>query len=291
MPYNPSSFWSSAPLLISGVSFRKLWQVTLRKPSLTVCSDSSWRCSQLLLSATPEKAESSGVGAVTVSSCSASHGRPRSQQELSVSPMCHWQWNPEHQPRRVCGGTGWPWFIPGQGWHSALFLNAGGKDQRPVEHKLASLWGEALNFSLSGEVCLMKYKLLNHMCNKLLQKTATTSVSSKKRRACFYWYRLASTGICRDSVPPPAFCIPFLLLYLGFGLTVSLEWSGDSLPTCSFFYLHDHHVSTAFANVSATGMLWKGLISMHAVAAEHKYVWNSDHWYWNGDPEYKLEGF
>lgn len=33
------------------------------------------------------------------------------------------------------------------------------------------------------------------------------------------------------------------------------------------------------------------LISMHTVADVHKYVWNFDRWYWNGDPEYKRGNF
>lgn len=30
---------------------------------------------------------------------------------------------------------------------------------------------------------------------------------------------------------------------------------------------------------------------MHTGADVHKYVWNFDHCYWNGDPEYKQGGF
>lgn len=101
--------------------------------------------------------------------------------------------------------------------------------------------GRSLEFFLLRKSMFNKIQTSQSDVQWAAAKTATTSVSTKKRRACFYWYRLASTGIYRDSVPPPAFCIPFLLLYLGFELTLTLDgqWNHIALEwgQCSYMQL------------------------------------------------------
>lgn len=217
--------------------------------------------------------------------------------DLSRSLMCHCQWNPEPPARVGVWGTGWPRFIPRQRWHSALLLNVGDTDQRQVEHELTSLWGEALNFSFSGEACLTKYKLLNHMYNELLQKLPRLQFPPKRGEPAFtdtgFQAQAFLETLCPSCILHPMFTtLSWIWTDTNTGLTVESHITGMGTACLqAAFYLLDHHVSPAFANVSATGMPWKGLISMHAVAAEHKYVWNSDHRYWNRDPEYKLGGF
>lgn len=110
---------------------------------------------------------------------------PMAGPDLSRSLMCHWQWNPEPPARVGVWGTGWPHFIPRQRWCSVLLLNVGDTDQRQVEYELTSLWGEALNFSFSGKACLTKYKLLNQMCNELLQKLPRLQFPPKREEPAF----------------------------------------------------------------------------------------------------------
>lgn len=140
-----------------------------------------------------------------------------------------------------------------------------------MENKLTSLWGESLNFSFSGEACLTKYKLLNHMCNKLLQKLPRLQFPAKREEPAF-----TDTGLQAQAfvgIPCPLLHFPSHFYCFILDLDRQYHWNGlGTVYLRAVFYLHDHHVSTAFANVNATGMPWKGLISMHAVAAEHKYV-------------------
>lgn len=181
----------------------------MRSPSPTVCSNSSWRCSQ---------GEFSAVGAVTVSSRLASHGRPWSQQEPDVSVTVE-----PRAPARL-GVWGWPCFIPRQGWSSALFLNVADKDQRPVEDKLTSLWGESLNFSFSGEACLTKYKLLNHMCNKLLQKLPRLQFPAKREEPAF-----TDTGLQAQAfvgIPCPLLHFPSHFYCFILDLDRQYHWNG-----------------------------------------------------------------
>lgn len=178
-------------------------------PPLAICSNSSCKGSQLLLSASSDKAEFSEVGAVMVSSCLASHGRPWSQQELYESLKPRATSSGEQMGERAD-------LVSSQGrGDTVLFLNAGDKDERKVEHELTSLWGEALNFPFSGEACLTKYRLLNHMCNKLLQKLPRLQLPAKGEEAAFTDTGLQAQAFLGTLCPLLHFASPFYYFILG----------------------------------------------------------------------------
>lgn len=150
-----------------------------------------------------------------LSLCFASYGRPWSHSRASCVTGNE---NCSHELWWVSVGMVWPCFIPWQGRYSVL-LNVRDTNQRQVVTWIYFPFGRSLDFSL-----LSRSMFNNHVCNELLQKLLELQFPGKKRRGCFSWGRLAYTDISRISVPLPAFCSPFLLLYLRFGLT--LEWSG-----------------------------------------------------------------
>lgn len=115
------------------------------------------------------------------------------------------------------------------------------------------------------------------MCNQLLQKLPQLQFPAKREEPAF-----TDTGLQTQAVVGTLCPLLHFASHLSWIWTDSIDasnprhpypWNGLGTACLSaVFYLQDHHGSTAFANVSATGMPWKGLISMHAVAAEHKYV-------------------
>lgn len=220
-----ADFWGELQKAVTGDS---------EKPSLAVCSNSCWRCSQSLLPASPENAELSEVGAVTVPSRFTPHGRPRSQRELDVSLTV--------TPRAtgVCGERAG--LASSQGRAGTAYLRCGWYTSE-ASGTWTSLWGEALNFSFSGESCLTKYKLPNHMCNQLLQKLPRLQFPAKREEPAFTDTGSQAQAVVGILCPLLHFASHFYYFILDLDwqywclkpeASISLEWSVDSVPQCCF---------------------------------------------------------